>query len=194
MRARAGKPSKIRCSCSPSAVCELTWSHAFFRRAYESDARIRGKRGGKKGYDAKGGTRAPEHRRRKRMLLVRIHASVGPARCGRARNIKVSNYNARHDTSFRPSSIKSHETPGGGHRYRVICAPVATDYLLEEMSERERERRGEKERKRANLLSNIQPWASSRHCTIGRINAVRSVCHSQRDFMTRAIHSDSFLK
>lgn len=108
------------------------------------------------------------------LLLVRIHASVGPARCGRARNIKVSNYNARHDTSFRPSSIKSHETPGGGHRYRVICAPVATDYPLEEMSERERERerRGEKERKRANLLSNILPWASSRHCTIGRINAV----------------------
>lgn len=103
----------------------------FFRRAYASDVRIRGKR---KKYGAKG-----EQRRRKRMLLVRIHASVGPARCGRARNIKVSNYNARHDTSFRPSSIKSHETPGGGHRYRVICAPVAMDYPREEMSEGERE-------------------------------------------------------
>lgn len=141
----------------------------------------------KKGHDAKGGTRAPEHRRRKRMLLVRIHASVGPARCGRARNIKVSNYNARHDTSFRPSSIKSHETPGGGHRYRVICAPVAMDYILWKkcLKERERERRGEKERKRANLLSNILPRASSRHCTIGRINAVFAkrfydTCNSSR--------------
>lgn len=106
----------------------------FFRRAYErrSDPRK------EKKVRCKRRTRR-RARRRKRMLLVRIHASVGPARCGRARNIKVSNYNARHDTSFRPSSIKSHETPGGGHRYRVICAPVAMDYPLEEMSEGERE-------------------------------------------------------
>jgi len=159
---------------------ELTWSRAFFRRAYErrSDPRKEEK---KRRYDAGEG----EARRRKRMLFVRIHASVSPARCGRARNIKVSNYNARHDTSFRPSSIKSHETPDGGHRYRVICAPVATDYPLEEMPGRERKG----ERKRASLLSNILPWASSRHCTIGSIN-VRSTY--QRGFIIHSIHLDSF--
>lgn len=81
--------------------------------------RVREKKNGKK-----------KRRRTKRVVernarSTRIHASVGPAGAPwRARNIKVSNYNARHDTSFRPSSIKSHETPGG-HRYRVICTPVA---------------------------------------------------------------------
>jgi hypothetical protein len=155
------------------AVSELTWSHAFFRRAYVratfGDPAERRKRERELKKENVGA------RRRKRMLLVRIHASVGPARCGRARNIKVSNYNARHDTSFRPSSIKSHETPDGGHRYRVICALVAMDYPLEEMPQRERER--ESEREREYLLSNILPWASSRHCAIWSINTVRSACH-----------------
>lgn len=160
---------------------------AHFFEGRTSDVRIRGKREKKEGTmpeKEKAGAR-----RRKRMLLVRIHASVGPARCGRARNIKVSNYNARHDTSFRPSSIKSHETPDGGHRYRVICAPVATDYPLEEMPGRERKG----ERKRASLLSNILPWASSRHRTIGSIN-VRStyqrnfnICNSPRFFYNKKI-------
>jgi len=112
----------------------------FFFEGRTNAARIRGKK------EKKGAAKEERGaRRRKRMLLVRIHASVGPARCGRARNIKVSNYNARHDTSFRPSSIKSHETPDGGHRYRVICAPVAMDYPLEEMPERER--KGEKRKR-----------------------------------------------
>lgn len=131
MRAHTGSPQKFDVHVPPYRCGERAYviARIFSKGVRTSDVRrSRGKK--KKRTVQKENVGA---RRRKRMLLVRIHASVGPARCGRARNIKVSNYNARHDTSFRPSSIKSHETPDGGHRYRVICALVAMDYPLEEM-------------------------------------------------------------
>lgn len=113
---------KVRTLAARSAV-DLTRSYAFFQRSYYHRSSARKKNGKKKRRRKRRRTKCVVERNAR---STRIHASVGPAGAPwRARNIKVSNYNARHDTSFRPSSIKSHETPGG-HRYRVICTPVAS--------------------------------------------------------------------
>lgn len=110
-------PQKVLLSCSLSATLILTWSHVFSSKSVRQTFRIHDKK------QTKRKEKKNREERCRKCLSPRIHASVDPTRRDRARNIKVSNYNARHDTSFRSSSIKSHETAGGGgHRYRVICA------------------------------------------------------------------------
>jgi len=84
-----------------------------------------------------------------------------------ARNIKVSNYNARHDTSFHPSSIKSHETPSAAviateqfARRSVDAHDITTTEILPGEKEEQRGRETEK----AGVSSNVSRSPSREHC------------------------------
>lgn len=130
---------------------------SFRARKYEAAARAHFSEGrAPKDYRPLNAQKRGERRTRR---VVEKRTFLSDSRLGRpARNIKVSNYNARHDTSFRPSSIKSHETPGG-HRYRVICTPMLSG--------------GDARGSTASLLT-LLPRVSSRHCTV--LNPVGQRC------------------